>query len=160
MDTVVLTPEGFDRIKRELEQLKTVGRTEISERIRRARLLGDLSENFDYQDAKRQQGMMEGRIQDLEKMLQMAVIREPQRVDGVVSLGSLVTLGDPDSGEQLFQVRIVDTTMACDDDEEIEAVTATSPMGHALLERSVGDIIEVTAPRGTLRYQIQAVSHE
>ncbi len=160
MDTVVLTPEGFERIKRELEQLKTVGRTEISDRIRRARLLGDLSENFDYQDAKRQQGMMEGRIQDLEKMLQIAVIREPQRLDGIVSLGSLVTLGDPETGDEAFLVRIVDTTMVSDDDEDVDAVTATSPMGHALLEKSVGDVIEVSAPRGTLRYRIIAVSHE
>jgi Transcription elongation factor len=89
MSEILITPEGYERLKRELEELKTVKRREIVERIKAARALGDLSENFDYQDAKRQQAFLEGRIRDLETVLSRAkVVPRPDNAGEVVHLAS------------------------------------------------------------------------
>jgi transcription elongation factor GreA len=154
MPEILMTPEGYERLKRELEELKTVKRREIAERLRQARSLGDLSENFDYQDARRQQAMLEGRIRDLEHVLQRArVVERPAHAGETVHLGSRVRLRDLDNGRER-EVTLVGSFEA---DPLQDRISIVSPLGEALLGKSKGDVVEVQTPKGLVRYQIEAV---
>ena len=110
MSEILITPEGYERLRRELEELKTVKRREIVERIKAARALGDLSENFDYQDAKRQQAFLEGRIKDLETVLSRAkVVPRPDNAGEVVlgrTAGEEVAVNTPKGVVRYRIVRI------------------------------------------------------
>ncbi len=154
MSDILITPEGYARLKKELEELKTVKRREIAERIRQARALGDLSENFDYQDAKRQQAMLEGRIKDLETVLHRArVVERPDNAGEVVHMGSVVTLCDLEDG-RIRTVRIVGSFEA---DPLQDRISILSPLGEALIGKVVGDVVEVQTPKGLMRYRIEAI---
>ena len=149
-----MTREGYERLKRELEELKTVKRREIAERLRHARSLGDLSENFDYQDARRQQAMLEGRIRDLEHVLQRArVVDRPDHAGEVAHLGSRVRLRDPDTGRER-EIMLVGSFEA---DPLQDRISIVSPLGEALLGKAAGDEVEVQTPKGIVRYRIEAV---
>ncbi len=149
-----MTPEGYAQIKKELEELKTVKRREIAERIRQARALGDLSENFDYQDAKRQQAMVEGRIKDLEAVLARArVVNRPDNAGEVVHLGSLVTLCEVGT-ERLRTVRVVGSFEA---DPLQDRISILSPLGEALIGKGVGEEVQVQTPKGLMRYRIEQI---
>ena len=131
---VILTLEGLNKLEKEIEYLKTVRRREVAERIKQALEFGDISENSEYEDAKNEQGFIEGRILAIEKMLRNVRIIDDQEVTLTeVGLGSKVTLLDVETGEQ-FEYSIV---------------------GSA--ERKVGEEIEVKVPVGVLRYQINAI---
>src|SRR5919108_1232675 len=99
---VLLTKEGLDKLQRELEELRTVRRNEIAERIKYAKEFGDIAENSEYEDAKNEQGMLEGRILTLERMVRNAVIIEEQH-NGVVQVGSRVTVKD-EYGQETYTV--------------------------------------------------------
>src|SRR5437660_5714815 len=99
---VLLTKDGIAKLERELDELRTVKRSEIAERIKYAKDFGDISENAEYEDAKNEQGMLEGRILTLEKMIRNAVIIEEQK-DGLVRVGSTVTVKD-EFGEQTLTI--------------------------------------------------------
>lgn len=149
-----MTPEGYAQIKKELEELKTVKRREIAERIRQARALGDLSENFDYQDAKRQQAMVEGRIKDLEAVLARArVVNRPDNAGEVVHLGSLVTLCELGT-ERRRTVRLVGSFEA---DPLQDRISILSPLGEALIGKVVGDEVQVQTPKGLMYYRIEQI---
>lgn len=138
---VPLTREGLERLRRELEQLRTVRRSEVAERIKHAKEFGDLSENSEYEDAKNEQGMVEGRILTLERMVRNAVIIEEQH-NGVVQMGSRVRLRG-DEGEEEFTIvgpAEVDVTAG--------RISLESPVGRALLGHRVGEAVEVITPGG------------
>lgn len=151
----VLTPSGKQKIEEELERLRSVEMPALAERIRQARALGDLSENFDYQDAKRQQGFAAGKIADLNAILERArVVEEVGPNSDTVGLGVTVTLKDLDYDDE-FAVTIVGAYEA---DPSNDKISSASPMGKALMGCRVGDSVEVDAAGGKTRYEILGIS--
>lgn len=151
MTEILITPEGYDRLKRELEELKTVRRREIVERIKAARALGDLSENFDYQDAKRQQAFLEGRIKDLETVLSRAkVVPRPDNASEIVHLGSKVTLLEIGTHKE----RTITIVGSFEADPLRDMISILSPLGETLLGRAANEEVIVHTPKGEVRYRI------
>lgn len=152
---VILTLDGLKKLENELEQLKTVKRREVAERIKQAIEFGDISENSEYEDAKNEQAFIEGRILTLEKMLRNArVIDEGDVHTDVVSVGSTVILKDLEFGDEISYT-IVGSAEA---DPSANKISNESPVGKAILGQKTGDIIEVTVPVGKLQYQIMGIS--
>ena len=152
---VLLTLEGLNKLEKELEYLKTVRRREVAERIKQALEFGDINENSEYEDAKNEQGFIEGRILEIEKMLRnVKIIDDHDAVPNEVGLGSTVTLLDVETGEQLVYM-IVGSAEA---DPSNSRISNESPVGKALLGRKVGDEIEVNVPVGVLRYRVEAIN--
>lgn len=146
-----LSKAAHDRLRAELDDLSTRGRVEIARHIERARELGDLSENGDYQAAKEQQGLMEGRIRHLEALLENAEIVEAGD-DETVNVGSVVSIryeGDPDDMIERYLVGSVEERH-----DDLDVVSPGSPLGQALLGRSTGDEVEFEAPTGMLKVEI------
>lgn len=153
-EKVVLTRQGYEDMQRELEEILTVKRPAVVQRIREARQLGDLSENFDYQDAKRQQGMMEGRIHELKGMLAQATVIDNSESDGHATVGSTVVIKDMIDGfEETFT--IVGPAESSPGEGKI---SHESTMGGALLGQASGDVITVDTPAGEFRYEVLSVS--
>lgn len=132
-----------------------VKRPEIAETLRQARALGDLRENFAYDDAKRQQAIIEGRIKDLQKILEIAkVVQKPDNADGVTAhLGSLVTLRDVDSSNER-KLMLVGSFEA---DPLQDRISIVSPVGAAIIGKLLNETVEVQTPKGIIRYQIIAI---
>jgi transcription elongation factor GreA len=151
---VVLTPAKYKEIEAEIQSLLSNERPAIAERIRQARELGDLSENFDYQDAKRQAGLIQGRINNLKKMLEIAFVTEYETGSAVVSLGSVAVLYDEEFDEDI-EYTIVGVL---DADPAQNRISNNSPVGAALMGKTVGDIVEVPIPAGKAKYKIKALS--
>ena len=151
-DEAMLSREGNDKLAKELEMLKMVERPRIADNIREAKSHGDLRENAMYHEAKLNQQRLEGRIADLEKTLQFAKVIDPSQMSGA-HLGSRVKLADLEWGGELT----IDLVGAFEADPLEDRISITSPMGAALLEKNVGDEIEVEAPAGTQRYRILAI---
>ncbi|MBQ6699664.1 MAG: transcription elongation factor GreA [Oscillospiraceae bacterium] len=142
---VVVTASGLKALEEELEQLKTVRRKEVSEKIRVARSYGDLSENSEYDEAKNEQAIVEARIADLEVMLKNVVILdESELVTDAVSLGSTVKLYDEEFEEELEYI-IVGSTEA---DIDLGKISDESPVGKALIGKKVGEVAEAILPSG------------
>jgi len=150
----VITPEERDQLKRRLEGL-WANRSVITERIAEARALGDLKENAEYHAAREQQGLEEAEIKRLEERLAKAnVVDESKQAEGVVFLGSTVKLIEEDEDEDEFELyRLVGESTGGPENDVVE-VTATSPMGEALMKARVGETIRVNAPRGVKRFKI------
>ena len=151
MKEVILTREGYERLKQEIEHLSTTKRREIADRIRVAREFGDINENAEYDDAKNEQAMLEHRISQLEERLRAArVIEEGDITSDVVSIGSRVRLRDIDAGETV-EYHIVGSAEANPAEHRL---SNESPVGKAIIGRKKGEIVEVAAPRGSLKYKI------
>ena len=154
---VLLTPEGLKKLEGELEILKTVKRREVAQRIKEALEFGDISENSEYDDAKNEQAFIEGRIITLEKMLRNAKIiehDENEQDDGVVTIGKTVLLRDLETSEE-FEYRIVGSAEA---DPSQARISNESPVGKAIMGKSVGHVIQVEVLDGVLEYEILKVS--
>ncbi len=148
----VLTREGFEKLKDEIEELSTVRRREVAERIKEAREFGDISENSEYDDAKNEQAMLEARIAQLEERLRdAAVIDEAELPADVVSLGSRVTLKLP-TGEATFQV-----VGSAESDPDESRLSNESPIGKAILGRKKGESVDVVTPSGPIKIKIVAI---
>jgi len=151
-DRPYLTPEGAQRLKEELEYLKTVKRQELAERLRQAIQMGDLSENADYIAAKEEQGFLEGRIQELETLLRRAIIIENNGQKDTVDLGATVTIQQEGYPPETYT--IVGPTEA----NPVEGrISHESPIGKALLGHKAGDVVEITTASGTSRVTILKV---
>jgi len=148
---VILTYEGLKKLEEELELLRGPKRMEIKERIKTALSFGDISENSEYDEAKNEQAYIEGRIAQLEAMLKNArVIDEEDVSTDKVTIGSKVRVMDLDSNEEDVYT-IVGSTEA----NPIEMkISNESPVGSALMNRQVGDTVEVAVPDGVLRFKI------
>jgi transcription elongation factor GreA len=145
---VLLTPEGLDKLKEEIEHLSTVKRREVAERIKEAREFGDISENSEYDDAKNEQAMLESRIASLEEKLRSASVIDASELDSdVVRVGSLVSVKDESSGKAL-KYTIVGSTEA---DPSENRLSNESPVGKGLLGRKKGDTVKVQLPNGKNR---------
>ncbi|PWI58466.1 transcription elongation factor GreA [Sulfoacidibacillus thermotolerans] len=148
---VLLTPAGLKKLEEELENLKSVKRREVAERIKTAIGYGDISENSEYEDAKNEQAFVEGRIITLEKMLRNARIINEEEVDtGVVSIGSTVRVRDVEFKDEMEYLIVG----SAESDPSDNKISNESPVGRALLGKSVGSTVEVNVPAGTIRYEV------
>lgn len=154
---MLLSPEGLRKLEAELEGLKTTRRHEVAERIKQAREFGDISENSEYEDAKNEQAFIEGRILTLEKMIRNAKIIEDSDVGDpdMVVPGATVTVKDLEDNET-YSYTIVGSLEA---DPAENRISNESPVGKGLVGARVGETIEVSAPVGTLRFEILEVKH-
>jgi transcription elongation factor GreA len=152
---VILTPEGYESLKQELELLTTDKRREIAERIRVAREFGDIAENAEYDDAKNEQAMLEHKIAQLEERLANARIIDTDEVDtSVVSIGSIVRLRDVDAKETV-EYHIVGSAEANPAERKL---SNESPVGKAIMGRKKNETVEVTTPRGSvIKYKIMEI---
>jgi transcription elongation factor GreA len=145
---VVLTREGFEKLKDEIEHMRTVRRREVAERIKVAREFGDISENAEYDHAKNEQAMLEARIAQLEDKLRKATVVDESQVDSdVVSVGSHVRVKDQKSGQSVAYY-IVGSAEA---DPSENKLSNESPVGSALIGHKRGDVVTVAVPRGPSR---------
>lgn len=151
--TAVLTPEAYERLREELSRLKTDGRDRMAKRLQHAREMGDIRENAEYDAAKNEQGLMEARIRELERLL-----KDPDIVEGIAqsdtaSPGMLVVVrpledGNPDEETYL---------LAASKEERMpgaRTVSVSSPLGKALLGTRPGELVSYTAPGGTFQYEV------
>jgi transcription elongation factor GreA len=149
---VLLTKAGLKKLEAELEELKTTKRAEIAERIKYAMDFGDISENAEYEDAKNEQGMLEGRILTLENMIRNAVIIAEAAADGAVQVGSTVEVKD-EFGKQTYTV-----VGPAEADVASGRISFESPVGKALMGRKVGDKVPVMTPGGEREVKIVKIS--
>jgi transcription elongation factor GreA len=149
---VILTPEGYKKLKQEIEYLSTEKRREVADRIRIAREFGDIAENSEYDDAKNEQALLEHRIATLEeRLLSARVITKKEIAKDVVSIGSHVKLRDL-SAKETVEYHIVGSAEANPDANKL---SNESPVGKAILGKKKGETVEVTTPRGrALKYKI------
>jgi len=151
---IVLTPEGLEKLQNELDELKTVHRKEVNDRIRQAKEYGDLSENAEYEDAKQEQAFIEGRILKLEQMIRNArLIDESEYAADEVHLGSIVKVKDLKNG-QSYDFSIVGSTEA---DPPNHRISNESPLGRALIGHKKNHEVDVTTPRGIVKYKIEQI---
>ena len=150
----LLTSEGFLLLEEELNELKTVKRPQVIEAIKDARAQGDLSENADYDAARNDQAVLEARIKELEYMIEHAKIIEEEVKSGVVGLGSTITINYVDDDED-EEYKIVGSLEANPFENRI---SNESPIGKAVLNRKVGEIVTVESPNGSYDVKIVAVN--
>jgi len=152
--TASLTLDAYVRMRRELEELRTEGRTKMAERLLHAREFGDISENAEYDASKNEQGLMEARIRQLEQLL-----RDPDIIEAAdgdeVGPGTLVTVRPVDDGaaedeEETYLVALSAEERA----PGVRTVTSNSPFGSALLGKKAGDRLSYEAPGGTFAYEV------
>lgn len=158
MASFPLTVKGAEKLRAELQKLKTVERPAVIQAIAEARSHGDLSENAEYDAAKEKQGFIEGRIADLEGKLSNAQLIDPATLDagGRVVFGATVELEDVDSGDTvMYQV-------VGDDEADIKQgqISVSSPIARALIGKYAGDTVDVQAPGGVRQYEILDVLYK
>jgi transcription elongation factor GreA len=147
---IYLTPEGAEKLRIELEQLKGPGRIELAKRLRSAIQMGDLSENADYHKAKEDQGFMEGRIQELERLLKNAIIIDTSGgPSDTVQVGSRVTVQEGSEPEETFF--LVGATEAS---PRAGKISNESPIGKVLLGKHVGEEVTAVTPGGEFKLKI------
>lgn len=150
-EELVLTPDGLEKIEKELSHLKSVKRKEVAARIKEAISYGDISENSEYEDAKNEQAFIEGRIATLEKWLRHSRLLKKEDQDSeTVSLGDTVTLLNMQTEEEL-QYTIVGTAEV---EPEENKISNESPVGKAILGHEVGSVVEVQVPAGLLKFKV------
>jgi transcription elongation factor GreA len=148
---VILTPEGYEKLKQEIDLLRGDKRREVAERIRVAREFGDIAENAEYDDAKNEQAMLEHKIAQLEdRLLTARIITKKEISKDTVSIGSRVRLRDV-AAKQTFEYHIVGSAEANPAENKL---SNESPVGKAIMGHKKGETVEVTAPRGSLKFKI------
>jgi transcription elongation factor GreA len=152
---VILTPEGYEQLKAELDVLRTEKRREVAERIAYAREFGEIAENAEYDDAKNEQMMLEHRIAQLEERLANAQVIDKKKVDtSVVSVGSVVRLRDV-AAKQSVEYFIVGSAEANPTENKL---SNESPVGKAIMGRKKGETVEVATPRGSkIKFKIMEI---
>lgn len=153
---IVLTAEGLEKLQNELDELKTVHRKEVNDRIRQAKEYGDLSENAEYEDAKQEQAFIEGRILKLEQMIRNArIINESEYASDEVHLGASVKVKDLKNNDS-YEFSIVGSAEA---DPVNQRISNESPLGRALIGHKKGETVDVTTPRGVVKYKIESIKN-
>ena len=151
---IILTPEGYRRLKDEIDYLSTKKREEVADRIREARSFGDISENSEYDDAKNEQAMIEARIYSLEDKLASARVIDSKSVKtDVVGVGTKVTLQNMKSGD-VVQYSIVGSAEA---DPTQHRLSNESPVGRAIMGAKSGAKVDVQVPQGVTKFKIIAI---
>jgi transcription elongation factor GreA len=148
MPDQIVTKEGYEKLKKELEQLTKVKRREIAERIQKAKDMGDLSENAEYSEAKDEQALNEGRIVELEGMLKNVTVVENGGAKGEVNMGSRVTVRVNKQEKEYIIVSFNEV------DPIAGKISNESPLGRAFLGRKEGSKVKVETPKGEVIYEI------
>ena len=149
-----LTPEGYEKLKNELEHLKTKGREEVAQAIAEARDKGDLSENAEYDAAKDAQGLLELKINEMEKVMASARILDKSQLDtSNVTILSTVKIKNKKNNKE------VSYTLVSESEANLKEkkISVTSPIGKGLLGKAVGDIAQVQTPAGTIDFEIMSI---
>jgi transcription elongation factor GreA len=155
MEKNPITPQGYDKLRDELNHLRSVERHKVIQMIAVAREHGDLSENAEYHAARDRQSFIEGRVKDLENKLALAEVIDPSKLTGSrVAFGATIKLSNTQTGEEVTY-RIVGA-----DESEIESgsISITSPLARSLLGREVGDEVKVRMPGGERVYEVLEVT--
>ena len=152
-DVIYVTKEGLAKLKAELAELSDVKRTEVAQRIKEAREMGDISENSEYDAAKQEQSYIEGRISELEEVIKTSQISSDMTKKDVIGVGARVKI-QVDSEE--IEYHIVGAPEANPHEKKI---SHESPLGSALVGKRVGEKIEVEAPMGKLLYTILKIDY-
>ncbi|MEW6584355.1 MAG: transcription elongation factor GreA [Nitrospirota bacterium] len=157
MKRMPITPEGYQKLQEELDKLLRVDRPKNIKDISEARAHGDLSENAEYHAAKERQSFIEGRIQELKTKLALADVIDPSKISqDRIAFGARVKVADADTGEE--------KTFQLVGPEEADAkngrISISSPVGRALLNKEIGDVVTVKAPAKTLEYEILEIRFE
>ncbi|MGB3530222.1 MAG: transcription elongation factor GreA [Saprospiraceae bacterium] len=151
MELTLMTPEGFEKLKHELDELKGNGRPEASKAIAEAREKGDLSENAEYHAAKDAQGMLEYKINELEKKLANVKLVDESQVDiSRANILSSVTIRNKKSGK-LQDYKLVSEAEA---DLKSGKLSVASPIGKGIVGKKIGEIAEISTPNGTIEFEI------
>lgn len=155
---ILLTTAGIKELEEELEHLRVVGRQEIKEKIQVALSFGDLSENAEYDEARNDQGKLEARISEIENILAMAkVIDEDSLSTDIIQMGSKVTIKDIEYGD-IYKYQIINSTSTSKNKGEDYLTSDESPVAKALIGHKVGEIVEVEAPDGVIKYEVIEIS--
>ena len=147
-DTKYISPEGLEKLKEELQERKTVTRKEIAEKIGQAKELGDLSENFEYHDAKEIQAQNESRIIELENLIRNLVVADKQVGATCIAVGTSFTV-DVNGEEKKFQL-----VGGTESDPMSGKISNESPLGGKFIDKCVGDSVEMETPAGTTVYKV------
>jgi transcription elongation factor GreA len=146
-----LTPEGRASFQSELDEVTTVGRKQIADDLRRAIQEGDLSENFGYAETRRQQAMLEGRIRELQSLLNRSEVLE-NTYSGLVTLGSTVEIQEPGEEPEIYQI-----VGPAEANPRERRISHESPLGRAILGHCAGDDVEADTPGGLLSFRILSI---
>ena len=151
---ILLTSAGFKELEAELEDLRVRGRQEIKEKIQVALSFGDLSENAEYDEARNDQGKLEARISEIQDILSRAkLIDEDELSTDVIQMGSKVTIKDIEYGD-IYKYQIISSTSTSKDKGVDYLTSDESPVAKALIGHAAGDIVEVEAPIGIIKYEV------
>jgi transcription elongation factor GreA len=151
---IQVTKEGYEKLKKELEELQGPTRMRVAEAIREAKSHGDLRENAAYHEAKLNQTRLESRISELEKaVLHARIIEKNDKETGFAQLGSIVTVLDIEFDEEI----VITLCGSFEADAAKDLVSVSSPLGEGLVGKAVGETVEVVAPAGTSKYKIVKV---
>lgn len=151
---VILTARGLKKMEDELDQLRTVSRKRVADRIRESKQFGELSDNSEFEDAKNEQAFVEGRIEELRQILAAARVVESEDIlTDEVSIGCIVGVKDLDSGDQ-WEWTIVGTFEA---DPAEDRISNESPVGEALIGLKIGEIAEIEIPAGRAKYEVMSI---
>ena len=151
-----MSQDGFEKLKKELDVMKNVKRPEIQEAIATARAYGDLKENAEYHAAREAQGMLEAKIRQLDDKLARTEIVDSSNIPtDAVHFGAKVEVEDLDTGD----IENYELVGAGDDDPINDKILVSSPFAQAFLEHKVGDVVEVNAPAGVLRFKILKIEY-
>ena len=152
---IILTRDGLKKLEDELDELKSVHRREVNERIRQAKEFGDISENAEYEDAKQEQAFVEGRVLKLESMIRNArIIDQSDFIADAVHLGATVKVKEMPAGKP-HEFTIVGSAEA---DPKNQRLSNESPVGAALMGHKLGETVDVTTPRGVVKYKIESIN--
>lgn len=157
MQRIPITPEGYNKLQEELERLLKVDRPKNIKAIAEARSHGDLSENAEYHAAKERQSFIEGRIQELQSKLALADVIDPTKISqDRIAFGAKVKILDLETDEEKTFILV--------GPEEADAkngkISISSPVGRALLNKEIGDVVEIKVPAKTLEYEILEINFE
>ena len=151
---ILISQEGFEKLEKELDYLRTTKRAEIAEKIKVALGFGDLSENSEYDEAKNAQAENEGKIAELENKLRYAKIIDESEIDTkTVQVGNIVTLYDEEFDENVTYTIVGSTEVNLEENK----ISNESPIGAALLGKKKNDIVEIQVPVGTVKYKILSI---
>lgn len=153
--TNTVSKAGYEKLQADLDYLITVRRAEVAEKLKEARSFGDLSENAEYDEAKNEQGILEARIAELENIIANAIVVDDDDISvDEIGVGSIVKIRDLEFDE-IEELQIVGST---ESDPDNNKISDESPIGKAALKKKVGDIFEVEAPVGTLKFEVIEIS--
>jgi transcription elongation factor GreA len=156
MEKVYMSKDGYEKLKKELDEMKNVKRAEIQEEIATARAHGDLKENAEYHAAREAQGLLEAKIRQLDDKLARTEIVDSSNIPtDAIHFGAKVEVKDLDTGD----IENYELVGAGDDDPINDKILVSSPFAQALLEHKVGDEVEVNVPMGVLKYKILKIEY-